>query len=136
MKKLLIALVLCILTVATSAQVRFTATNGENLKMKKGNTTRTKQKTTKVFFSTDQVTPEYEEIGVMTVKMNDRVEAIDKAKIYGSRATGDAVLLVDAKDQTASQAVGKFFIGGSAFKGHYVFLVYRKKVTEVVSENQ
>lgn len=95
--------------------------------MKKSNTSKNKQKATKVFFASSDVTSDYEQVGILTVKMNDRAEAIEKAKIYGSRATGDAVLLVDAKDQTAGQAVGKFFIGGSAFKGQYVFLVYRQK---------
>lgn len=108
-------------------QVRFTATNGQDIKMKKSNSSKDKQRSTLVFFSSDQIPNTYEQIGIMTVKDNDRAQAIDKAKIYGSRATGDAVLLVDGKDQTAGQAVGKFFIGGSAFKGQYVFLVYRIK---------
>lgn len=126
MKTLLLILTMA-LGLPLYAQVRFTATNGEAIQMKKSNTTKEKQKTTRVFFASEKITPEYEEVGIMTVKDKDRAVAIEKAKIYGSRATGDAVLLVDAKDQTAAQAVGRFFIGGSAFKGHYVFLVYRKR---------
>lgn len=125
--KLLLLLLALTVSFFGHSQVRFTATNGESIEMKKSNSSKEKQRSTRVFFSSDQVPANYEQVGIMTVKMNDRAQAIDKAKIYGSRATGDAVLLVDAKDQTAGQAVGKFFIGGSAFKGHYVFLVYRIK---------
>lgn len=127
MKALYTLVAIMLLNMSAPAQVRFTCTNGEGLEMKKSNSSRDKQKKTLVYLSSDQVANDMEQVGVMTVKMNDRAEAIEKAKIYGSRATGDAVLLVDAKDQTAGQAVGKFFLGGSGFKGHYVFIVYRRK---------
>ncbi len=124
MKKILFTLLL-LLPIMLYAQVRFVATNNENLEMKKSNTTRKKQHQTRVYLNSADVPDSMVQIGLLTVKGKDRAVCIDKARIYGARATGDAVLLVEAHDQTASQRVGQFFIGGAAFKGHYIFIVYR-----------
>lgn len=125
MKKILFCVTLASLTASAYSQVRFTATNGEHLEMKRGNATKAEQRATRVYFHSASVPDSLEQIGILTVHMNDRAEAIEKAKIYGARATGKAVLLVDAKDQTAGQAVGQFFLRGKGFKGKYAFIVYR-----------
>ena len=101
-------------------------TNGENGKLH--HVSNRRERMVKVFVTKEEVTDEYERIGIITCKFRDQGKAILTAKNFAARANGDAILFTDANDQTAGQEVARRFFGNSgAFKGKYGFWVYRLK---------
>lgn len=128
MKKTLLSLALVTLSYAAFSQVTFNSTNGENIKMKASNATKAQQNSTRVYFDINDIPDSLENIGIMTVNEKHRGIAIEKAKIYGARATGVAVLLDEINDKTTADKVAGSMLGNNKkFRGHYIFYVYRVK---------
>lgn len=128
MTKIIFSLALVLFSFVSSAQVLFTATNGENIQMKARNATKEQERTTRVYFEEKNIPDSLENIGILTVNEKHRAVAIEKAKIYAARTKGTAVFLDETNDRTTADKIAGSITGNNRkFSGMYVFYVYRPK---------